>query len=337
MSVYIPCDHNWDWKEYSCCYRKACTKCGKILMGETKPKPKIQASPIIEPKAPKIHTYNPVIHRPHRVQIPELNVSDARYYRKGIGTFMGLGRGFDRGMTGKSYVSAAPPSAHCDDSTHDGDGNAILLCEDFDGATECAATYTSNCRSAWSTNLTGTIDFDHNTAPSPLEGTYSLYLDSSSSSGHVYHGFSADGDMWFYAIVNIGTIAVPNWNDYHLIMLRDSGGTPVASVGVETYSGVYYWMAYSQGGTAVRGANNPVAGTTYHLWGHYVKGSGANATITLYVSSNATRGDVQATCADGTSTADAANVYLQAYSGELDLVNYDHVRVSGTEIGSDPP
>ena len=77
--LYVPCDHNWEWKDYSCCQRKTCTKCNKILMGESRPLRKIETKPKIHKPDFSIKSYSPIIHKPRRLNFPEFNYGDARF------------------------------------------------------------------------------------------------------------------------------------------------------------------------------------------------------------------------------------------------------------------
>ncbi len=113
---HVPCEHGWEWKPFKCCERKVCSKCEKILMGESRPLPRaippVEApgriielpdqfeyrivavntgrqvwdySPGIIPYRPIIYRpkipYNPIIHRPNRkLLFPDLNRGDARYF-----------------------------------------------------------------------------------------------------------------------------------------------------------------------------------------------------------------------------------------------------------------
>jgi hypothetical protein len=78
-------------------------------------------------------------------------------------------------------------------------------------------------------------------------------------------------------------------------------------------------------------AGDIVAGTTYFIWFHYVKGTGANAQYTVYKSTTSTRGSAVASSVIGEATGDIAQIYFLGTGSTT--VSRDNVLVNNTEIG----
>jgi hypothetical protein len=80
-------------------------------------------------------------------------------------------------------------------------------------------------------------------------------------------------------------------------------------------------------------------GTAYHIWLKYIKGTGSNSTVEIYVSANATKpGTPTGSFSGGDGTTQAGKIVLgviEATAGDENWV-YDKIRVSETDIGSNP-
>jgi hypothetical protein len=80
-------------------------------------------------------------------------------------------------------------------------------------------------------------------------------------------------------------------------------------------------------------------GTTYHVWVHYVKGSGSNAQSSVGFSTDGTRptsGNKFTSYSNGTETADADNVRFMEEGGSNARAIIDKVRVDDATIGDNP-
>jgi FlaG/FlaF family flagellin (archaellin) len=111
MDKFVPCNHIFNWKDFSCCQRKVCIRpgCGKILMGESRPLVKVK-SPIIS------HAHD----RPGRVIVPDSKIIipkmvmpemarwDARYLQGASGRTLGMLR--TKAGVG-SFVGGGVPAA----------------------------------------------------------------------------------------------------------------------------------------------------------------------------------------------------------------------------------
>lgn len=167
---------------------------------------------------------------------------------------------------------------------------------------------------------------DYTTSPAPLVGSQSWQ--TAAVGGEAYTSFTAQDEVWAYAMCNIQTLA----DNRNIFQIRDSGGTYVLSL-----------KAYADGhlqilnfATSVNTSAGLISnGTTFHVWLHYIKGTGANSTGELYVSSNDTRpGSPQASTTTAGSTAQAARVAVMGWSDGNYI--WDKVRVDDVSIGSAP-
>lgn len=202
-----------------------------------------------------------------------------------------------------------------------------LLSEDFDGSTACGNGVDSNCSGTWTkVGAEATTDFSYSTAPAPLAGTYSAFVDGSAASGDGwYRSFTAQDTVYFYFIVNPTTRTART-----VVSLRDSSGNTVMRVsdsGPEIAIYCNDTLAYS----ATAFAN----GTTVHIWADYTKGTGSNASCHLYHSSDSTKPGSPQITASGNATAQAAQFFISKDGSTPSLI-FDKIRVSTTAIGSAP-
>jgi hypothetical protein len=185
---------------------------------------------------------------------------------------------------------------------------------------------------AWSESGTGTMDEDY--ATSPMEGSQSLRIALSSTTGRVSSpAFTAQSDLWAYfqikilgslpaATTTIAEMQAASTDCLRLRLLtsgaldvRAGGGTPVATTGTLT------------------------PGTVYHVWIHYIAGTGANGFSSVGFSPDGTKptsGTNYAEMTTGTATASPSSQRLgQSTSATIELL-YDKVRVSASAIGDNP-
>lgn len=218
------------------------------------------------------------------------------------------------------------PSTACVDATHDSGNNAIVFCEDLDGAAECTSGYTSNCRGAWLI-AAGTPDYDYGT---PLEGTYSLYLDASSAAVTINHNFTSATEMHAYMLVKPVDISDSNRTLFtftetttgRLTVTLNANGTVKVAHGTVTATTV---AAMS-------------AGTVYSVWAGYVKGTGADGAAYVAFSSTTTKpgeGNNYAAVTAGDATTNVDRLYIQA--GTVSQIVIDHIRLNSSTFGSNPP
>ncbi len=110
--------------------------------------------------------------------------------------------------------------------------------------------------------------------------------------------------------------------DSNMVRLRVKGGGKTLHADVtdtETSSGVDIALS-----------------TTYHIWVHYVKGTGANAVLDVYISTTADKpSSAQIAISDGDSTGDIS--FLTWRAQDMEWI-FDGIKINtdGTAIGSNP-
>lgn len=187
-----------------------------------------------------------------------------------------------------------------------------LISENFEG---------TGLPSGW----TGSGDFDYTT--SPMEGSQSFRTTSGAISAQA--NYSALTNGWMY-----------------LIFRRDTSGDGYVA-GFSSTNGLT-WRAYfrisssggmlqiSHGSVITNSADGLVtAGTTYHVWYNYITGSGANGISKLFLSTTSAKPvSPILEISNGNGTAPAECVLL--YTATTTSIVRDKIRVSNSEIGSDP-
>jgi hypothetical protein len=199
-------------------------------------------------------------------------------------------------------------------------GFAYLYEQDFEGATESSMV---------TATAAGTVDDDHTPA---LEDAADLLITANAGSGQVIRRcspiFTGAGTVHGYLRFKAsGTSAYQG-----VLQVRDSGGNMVSQV---------RWLAGSSNLYLAHGATTSLAnavhtaGTEYHLWLDYTKGTGTDGAAAYYIATTGTKpGSPTRTIANGTATADAAQVCVFAENAAT--IQSDHWRVSTDVIGSDP-
>lgn len=173
----------------------------------------------------------------------------------------------------------------------------------------------------------GSWNSDYTTSPAPLVGSQSAY--ASEVAGTMSSpSFTAQAEVWFYFRINFTTNAAANNTSFAEIR---AGGTTVFQLKHRTGNKLLVTCAGASTGDTVNTISN---GTTYHIWCHYIKGTGANAVASVGFSSDGVRpiiGNGFQTTALGTATGDATLIRFNSGTG-FDFV-VDKVRVSSSVIG----
>lgn len=206
-----------------------------------------------------------------------------------------------------------------------GGGPSYLVKQDFEGVGyDNGETWTES-------GTGGTVDSDYTTTV--LDGSQSLQIVLAASARQTATIFApAQSDVWAYYLLRV--ITLPSAS---VIITRFlSGGTEGLRVRMTT-SGTLEVRA--GGGTVANTAATLATGTTYHLWLHYTKGTGANAVASVAFSTTGVRptsGTTFATSTNGTATVDVSTFALgTTTSGTINLI-FDKVRVDDELIGDNP-
>lgn len=192
---------------------------------------------------------------------------------------------------------------------------SYLVSEDFEG---------SGTADGWVNN--NTPDWDYTTAPAPLVGSESLGTDNSQDWST--KTFSADNEVWAFCYWNASSFA----NAPYFLDLLNSGGTTVAKVRILSTGAVRVYNGTSNAETS---AGAVATNTTYCMWVQYIKGSGANGITRTYIAAGSeTRPALTKEITNGNATTDCDRVKVGGQVNDITVI--DKVRVSASEIGSDP-
>lgn len=191
-----------------------------------------------------------------------------------------------------------------------------LLAEDFEGTGK---------PSGWGS--AGSPNWDYTT--SPIVGAQSLFLPKGSAgSNYSTRGFTNTGaEIWLFCRLRRDGTA------------SSSGQTILGISNVATWAVQLNsrtdgsFQLYSDSQIGVTGVYSN--GSNLAVWIRYVRGTGANCVVTLYISNGSeVRGSAVLSTSAAVSTRTASMVHFQTISG-ADIV-IDKVRVSATAIGSNP-
>jgi hypothetical protein len=135
--------------------------------------------------------------------------------------------------------------------------------------------------------------------------------------------------VWVYFLFR--PVVIPGSSSTFLTV--NSGGTPVESYRILADGR----LQCLSGSTTTVGTVS--AGTTYHVWCHYKKGSGANAVIDIAFSTDGLRptsGNNFAQKTNGTSTSQVDRLIVGPTLNTQTHI-FDKVRVDDAQIGDNPP
>lgn len=177
---------------------------------------------------------------------------------------------------------------------------------------------------------TGTgVDFGYATAPAPLAGSFSLYGAASNSVGAKVFGTVA-GELHGYFIYNTALSASSQG-------VLEIYAAATRQFRVRTLSAGTL-RVYQTDGTTTAGTSAAVitAGTNAHIWFRYLKGTGADGQLDLWVSANATKpGSTTLSLTNLTATVDADEIRFPVLVAGTSCI-WDNVVIRTTTIGSDP-
>lgn len=206
-------------------------------------------------------------------------------------------------------------------------GSSYLINQNFEG------TGYDNSET-WTEFGTATIDEDYTGVV--LAGSQSLRIKSTASSGRaVSPTFSDASDCWVYFLFR--PVTIPG-TSHGAAMLRN-GTTVVLTITINA-TGSLSIRNGSSGGTTT--TNTMSTGTTYHVWGHYIAGSGADGFGSVGFSTTGTKPTsgtsyTEHTTGNGTASVNAMQCGSQSGEGSdtFEFI-YDKVLVSASSIGDSP-
>lgn len=193
---------------------------------------------------------------------------------------------------------------------------SYLINEDFEG---------TGAASGWTANGTG-VNHDYTTIALAGSQSFNVYYSTTARQANSAT-FTATGDV--YVACKFRANALPNTTNSSLIAFNNSSGVEIAAV--RTSNGGYLRSVVPGAiGTNSSDGLLTTTGMTY-IKARYEKGTGSNAKLTVWYSSNGTSwtaGPAQITT--GTSTNDATHIRFNA-ADTADYI-FDDVRVSNADI-----
>lgn len=192
-----------------------------------------------------------------------------------------------------------------------------LVKQDFEGAGyDNGETWTENA----------SPNEDYTTSPAPLAGSQSWQ--TAAVGGEAYTSFTGQSTCYAYAMFNFSALD----NAVEVFEIRDSGGTYVTRIRIFS-DGSVRAINFASGTTSAAGTI--AINTTYHMWIKYVKGTGANSTSDVWISTTSTKpGSPTISVSGAGSNTDAARVAVMGWNGGNYI--WDKIRIDDADIGSAP-
>lgn len=164
-----------------------------------------------------------------------------------------------------------------------------------------------------------------------LQGTQSLRINQSGNKAQTITSFSAQDEVYIYFLMR-GISGFPD-NPTRIGFLNDS-----STIGMNVNNSGTLSLCGNVCATTV---GTMTAGTTYHVWFHYKKGSGSDQISEAAFSTDGIRptsGDNYAIISNGTRTSQITSFQFvwDAFNFTQQVI-FDKVRISTNCIGSNPP
>lgn len=241
-------------------------------------------------------------------------------------------------MMGKTASAAAAPTAFCTNSTSCPGNDCSLLCEDFEGSTNCVTGSYPYCRSTWTTTGTFTTQtWNYSTSPAPIQGSLSYYGDSGGGATRITKTIADSTTVHGFVAFVAGTMSTALYGTDNIVKLLH-GSTAQAAFGyAQTAAGVYKWSAACGGAAAVSSSFTFSTGTVYYLKLYYKQGTGADAECQMDVySDKGLTTQVATTGLKNTGTSAEPHVdtvELFTTNTTLDQTIYDTLKLHTSAIG----
>lgn len=187
---------------------------------------------------------------------------------------------------------------------------------------------------------TGTPDEDYTTSPAPLEGTQSIYLPGCSAAtdqkAYVAFTVTAGQPQEFYWLINFTAL---DMTSQKTLAVASTTGNARATINISSTGQL---CATAFGGTTVCTVTTMAEATTYHVWGRYLPGTGADAFASTAFSTDGVRptsGNNYAESTNGTVTVNTNRLELWGdYGTGTNCISaiFDKVRVDDATITDNP-
>jgi hypothetical protein len=199
--------------------------------------------------------------------------------------------------------------------------------ENFDGA---------GYQTSW-TEVTGNANEDYATAPAPLEGTQSLYMQTEAAQQEVRKSFTASDTVYVYMLFRSTTLPAGLRQQF---AIKDGSGNTLMEAHLVP-GPPWQWEVSDGVSVSSSGGATVSNGTTYHIWMEYTRGGGANSVHKFCWSTDGvkpTAGTAFINFSNGTSTGQASRFEIGTWSAGVsgDYI-VDKFRLSRTAaFGSNP-
>lgn len=177
----------------------------------------------------------------------------------------------------------------------------------------------------------GNANPDQATTGLSLEGSECLFVNAESETDETYLAFTASDTAYAYFLMRVEN----EWTAERRQFAFKNNTTTICEM-----SGPAAPMQWRVCDDTVCDTGGFVsADTTYHVWLEYEKGTGANAQIRLYVSTDGTKpGSADAEITNSGMTVQANRFYVGTWGTPAGDIYYDKFRLSRTAaFGSNPP
>lgn len=215
---------------------------------------------------------------------------------------------------GQGYYFARPAA---------GGGATYLINQGFEGA-----GYDNG--ESWTESGPETIDEDY--TGTVLVDSQSLRIAQTGiGAASTSVSYAASDEVWFYCKVR--PVVIDSSASSFIIAIR-SAGANLCRIQTETDGR----LSVVAGSTATT-VDTLSTGTTYHVWVHYIKGTGANAVGSVAFSTSGTRptsGNAFAGFSNGSATAQASTLILGRTATATQEFIFDRVLIDDALIGDSP-
>lgn len=183
----------------------------------------------------------------------------------------------------------------------------------------------------WTEAGTGTVDEDEATIV--LTGSQSMRITAAGTQPRVISpSFTAQAEVWVYWQVHM--VSLPG-STLPLMWVRDGANAQVMRVRI-TSAGLLNIQSATGGANTVDALST---GTMYHIWAHYLKGTGANAVVDVGFSTDGVRptsGNKFRQLTNGDATTDATNLLIGTTANYTMEWVTDRVLADDAQIGNSP-
>ena len=240
-------------------------------------------------------------------------------------------------------VPVSALTGNCQNATTGESGTTYKLCEDFEGATSCAANYTSNCRVTWTIGRDQAdpklINFQ--SAGIGIGGSYAVFFDASDGGGtdgpYIYYDTASatDEQHVFYRMAFSGT----DPGGARSITEIKSGSTFRAGFYINSSEKLYTQCG---GNAATQTSAILASGTTYNVWAGYITGDTSTCYVCFTGTGTTTRPDYTSDTTNcsytssGTNTGTSNRVSMPVGFHSNPDLKYDHIRVKASEMTGVP-